>query len=81
MNVMTRFQNRRTRIIVLNKEGKEHIITRRSRKEVLDLFDNIVIKAGEKVTLQDYVDEYGWTNQETKTYKPYSDARSNLLGS
>lgn len=72
MSVMTRYQNRRTRIIITNKEGKEYIITRRSRKEVLDLFDNIVIKANEKATLQDYIDDHGWVDQEDKSYAPYT---------
>jgi hypothetical protein len=75
-SVMTRFQNRRSRILCKDKNGKEYIITRRSRQEVLELFDNIVIKAGDTATLQDYIEEdpnyhdYGWTNQETKVYKP-----------
>jgi hypothetical protein len=71
MSVMAQYQNRRTRIVITNKEGKEHIITRRTRQDVLDLFDNIVIKAFEKATLQSYVEDHGWEPQECKTYKPY----------
>lgn len=70
MNVMARFQNRRSRIIVFSKNQKEHVVTRRTRKETLELFDNIVIKAGDKVVLQDYVEDHGWVDQETKKYKP-----------
>jgi hypothetical protein len=76
MSVMTRFQNRRSRILCKDKNGKKHILTRKSRGEVLELFDNIIIKAGDEAILQNYIEEdpnyhdYGWIDQETKVYKP-----------
>jgi hypothetical protein len=76
MSVMTRFQNRRSRILCKDQKGKEHILIKKSRQEVLELFDNLVIKAGDTATLQDYIEEdpdyhdHGWIDQETKVYKP-----------
>ncbi len=73
MSVMTKFQNRLTRIVVIfppEKKLKSQIYTRRTRKEVLELFDGLVMAHGEVAILQSYLEDHGWVDQETKRLMP-----------
>jgi hypothetical protein len=68
-------QNRDTRIVHRypeEKKLKDRIYYCRSRQEVLDLFDNMIITFGESLTLKSLVDVNDdnnpeWIDQETKT--------------
>jgi hypothetical protein len=49
-----------------SKEIKDKIFYTRSRRETLELFDNIIVSFGERVILESLVDNE-WIEQEVKT--------------
>jgi hypothetical protein len=63
--------NRNTRIVIKSPDRKDQILTRRSRQEVLDLFDGLVMKHGETAYLESYFQDRGqWVEQEVKKLLP-----------
>jgi hypothetical protein len=67
MSVMTRFKNQYSRIIVCKPNGVTQTYTRKSNKEVIYLFDGLILNEGETAVYEEEVNGK-WVIKETKKH-------------